>query len=298
MRISLILLLGLIVVSLTAEAQNRRRSTNANVDHNGPVSGCGDLHATFDRKPAITEETQMTLSPGQVQVLRAQTSNSGIYVMGWDHNEYSVTTCKAVTADDPNVSQTFRDITTTFSNGQISVDGPNGGGNRWMATLIMMVPRISSLNLKTGNGPLQVRDLAGVIQLNAANGPISLNNVGGSVQATTANGPISVTNSSGDHRLSATNGPIHVTLSGNRWDGPGLEASTHNGPLSIAIPDSFSSAIRIEGSDRSPMSCSSALCGQAVRSLASPGVISIGSGEPVVRLSTVNGPVSIQASRN
>jgi DUF4097 and DUF4098 domain-containing protein YvlB len=167
-----------------------------------------------------------------------------------------------------------------------------------MAALIVMVPRISSLNLQTGNGSLQLRDLAGNIQLNAANGAISLNNVGGSVQATTANGPISVTNSSGDHRLSATNGPVHVSLSGSRWDGPGLEASTRNGPLSIVIPENYSSAIRIQASDHSPMNCNSPICSQAIRSGKSPSVISIGNGEPAVRLSTVNGPLSIQGLRN
>jgi DUF4097 and DUF4098 domain-containing protein YvlB len=292
----LALVVCMTIISLRIEAQNRRRSSSVNVDSNRSVSSCSDLQVSFDRKPAITEETQMTLAPGQVQVLRAQTSNSGIYVTGWDRAEYSVTTCKAVPADDPNANATLRDITTSFSSGQISVDGPNGANQQWMAALILMVPRISSLNLQTANGPLQVRDLAGSIQLKAANGPISLNNVGGSVQATTANGPISVANSSGDHRLSATNGPIHVSLSGSQWDGPGLEASTHNGPLSISIPENYGSGIRIQASEHSPMNCNSPVCSQAVRSLTSPSIISIGNGNPTVRLSTVNGPLSIQSA--
>jgi len=290
-------LVVLTALSLTIEAQNRRRSASVNVEGDRSVTSCGDLRVTFDREPAITEDTKMTLSPAEVSTLQAQTSNSGIYVTGWDHTEYSVMTCKAA-PNDANVSETFREITTTNTNGRITVDGPAARDREWMANLIILVPRISSLNLQTANGPIQLRDLAGTIKLSAANGPISLRNVGGSVQATTANGPISVSESSGDHRLTATNGPIHISLSGSQWDGPGLEASTQNGPLSIAIPDSYGSSIRIQGSEHSPVTCKSPVCSQASRSLTTPSIIQIGSGNPVVRLSTVNGPLSIQSPKN
>jgi len=295
-RVTILTLIALVALSLTTNAQNRRRSTSTNVDGDRPVTNCSDIRVTYDRRPAITDESQMTLSPAQVSVLRAQTSNSGIYVSGWDRSEYSVKTCKAIPDDDPNGSSILREITTTNANGRLSVDGPDG--REWMANLIIMVPRLSALDLQTANGPLQLRDLAGTIKLSAANGPISLDNVGGSVQATTANGPISSKRSSGDHRLSATNGPINVALSGSRWEGPGLEASTHNGPLSIGIPDNYGSGIRIQASDHSPVNCKASVCADATRSLSSPSVIRIGSGDPVVRLSTVNGPLSIQSAKN
>jgi DUF4097 and DUF4098 domain-containing protein YvlB len=292
-KIALTALVLFVSFALGIQAQNRHRS-NMSTNTNGQVSSCGDLRVTFDSRPAVTQESQMSLSPAQIQVLKAQTTNSGIYVIGWDRSEYSVTTCKAVPNDDPNPSATLAEISTSVTGGQITVNGPSDSNRQWSAALIINVPRISSLNLHTTNGPLELRDLAGTIQVGATNGPIDLSNVGGSVQATTANGPISVTGSSGDHRLSATNGPIHIALSGSQWNGPGLEASTHNGPLSISIPDNYSSAIRIQASEHSPMSCSSSVCSRAVRSLTSPSVISIGSGDPVVRLSTMNGPLSIQ----
>jgi hypothetical protein len=294
---TLILMMALIAIPLATSAQQtRRRSTSTNIDGYGPVTTCGDIHVTFDRRAALTEEARMTLTPGQVSVLRAQASNNGIYVTGWDRAEYEVRTCKAVPDDDPNAADTLRQITTANSGGTISVNGPSG--REFLANLIIMVPRLSSMDLKTANGPLQLRDLAGVIHASAANGPISLQNVGGSVEATTSNGPISVKGSSGDHHLTATNGPIHIDLAGGRWEGPGLEASTQNGPLSIAIPDNYGSGIRIQASDHSPVTCKSSVCSQAVRTLTSPSIIRFGSGDPVVRLSTVNGPLSIQGVNN
>jgi len=300
MKTKLTLIITMVCVaalSSITDAQNRRagRSAGMSIDTDKLVMSCGDLHVTYDRRPALTEETQVTLPASQTSALQAQTANSGIFVTGWDRNEYSVTTCKAV-PDDANASATLRDITTNIANGQIAVNGPND--REWTANLIIMVPRISNLNFRTNNGPLQLRDLAGSIQLAATNGPIGLDNVGGVVQATTSNGPISVKNSTGDQQLTASNGPISVALSGNHWDGPGLQASTHNGPMSISIPDIYGSGIQIQTSEHSPLNCTGSICAGATRSLGSPTVIRFGNATPTVRLSTMNGPVSIRAGRN
>jgi hypothetical protein len=292
-------LLTIIVVTglpLITQAQNRRNGPSINISGDRPVTNCRDIEVTYERRPAVTDEAAMTLSASQVSTLKSQMTNGGFYLNGWDRNEYSITTCKAAPADDPNAQATLREITTNYGGGELSVSGPKG--REWMANLIIMVPRLSMLDLQTSNGPLQLRDLAGNIHLNASNGPISLENVGGIVQAITTNGPISIKGASGDQRLTATNGPVHVGLSGSRWDGPGLEASTTNGPLSVSIPDSYNSGIAIQTSDHSPVRCSAPACATATRSLGSPGTIRLGSGEANVRLSTVNGPLSIQASKD
>src|SRR5439155_25628562 len=178
-RTPLLTILRLIALPLITDAQSRRtgRSSGASVDSDRQVTNCGDIRVTYDRRPAITGETEMTLPPSQVSNLQAQMSNGGIYLSGWDRNEYSVKTCKAVPDDDPNASSALREITTSNANGRISVSGPNG--REWMANLIIRAPRLSSLDLQTRNGPLQLRDLAGNIRLSASNGPISLDNVGG-----------------------------------------------------------------------------------------------------------------------
>jgi DUF4097 and DUF4098 domain-containing protein YvlB len=297
-KISVLLItLSAAVLPAMMNAQNRRdRSMSVNVDRERPVTDCKDIQVTYNRRPAITDESQLTLQASQVSSLRAQTSNSGMYVSGWDRNEFSVKTCKAVPDDDPNASATLKEITTSTTNGTISVNGPSE--RTWVANLIIMVPRLSTMQLQTTNGPLQLRDLAGNIQLRASNGPISLDNVGGVVETTTTNGPISLKNATGDHRLTATNGPIHIGLSGNSWDGPGLEASTQNGPMSVSIPDSYGSAVRIQSSGRAPISCKARACQSAAVSPSSPTTFAIGSGVPLVRLSTVNGPLSIQNGKD
>jgi hypothetical protein len=285
-------LILLACVSAVIYGQNRQtnRSTNVNVNGDGPVTDCHDIRVTYDRKPAIAQESEMSLPASQVATLRTQMGNGGVYINGWDRNEYSVKTCKAV-PDDGNATSTLREINTVNSSGTLSVNGPSD--RDWTANLIIMAPRLSRLDIESRNGPLQVRELAGVIHLSATNGPIALNNVGGSVEATTTNGPISLRGGSGDQRVTAVNGPVSVELSGNRWDGPGLEVSTRNGPMSIGIPDGYSSGIAVQTSDRSPVNCKASVCANATRTLNSPSTIRFGSGEPIVRVSTSNGPLSI-----
>jgi len=302
MRSKLALLLlamfALIGLSLAIGAQSSRngRSISTNVSDDRAVTNCGDIRLTYDRRPAITEEAEMILPSSQVSNLRLQNAKGGVYINGWDRNEYSVRTCKAVPDDDPNPTATLREITTTNTNGQLAVNGPSG--REWVANLIIMVPRLSKMDIETQNGPLQLRDLAGNIHLSATNGPISLRNVGGVVETTTANGPISLVGGSGDHRVTAANGPVHISLSGSRWDGPGLEVSTKNGPLSLSIPDAYGSGIRIQASDHSPVNCKAPACAGAIKTLSSPSIIQIGNGDPIVRLSTLNGPLSIQAGKD
>ena len=293
-KLTLFLVLALLATAYAQDRRNRNRSTSMNTNGDRQVDSCGDIRITYDRRPAITEETTMTLAPSQVSTLQARSSNSGIYISGWDSNDYSVTTCKAIPDD---VSRdTLALITTSHSNGAIAVNGP--ADREWMANLIIKVPRIANLNLSTANGPLQVRDLAGQIRLSAANGPVDLRNVGGSVEVTSSNGPIHVEGASGDQRVTATNGPVHVELSGSRWEGPGFDVSARNGPVTIAIPASYGSGVRIETPERSPVSCRASVCAQATRTVSTPSVIRIGDGDPRVRLSAVNGPLSIQDARN
>src|SRR5258708_3267623 len=88
----LLVIAAAIVLPLMMDAQTRRsgRSTSTNIDRDGPVTNCGDIHVTYDRRPAITEETDLTLPPSQVSTLRVQLSNEGLYLNGWDRNDYSI----------------------------------------------------------------------------------------------------------------------------------------------------------------------------------------------------------------
>ena len=161
-----------------------------------------------------------------------------------------------------------------------------------------MVPRVSAMDVRTQYGGIQLRELAGNIRVSSVDGPIALVRVGGIVDTTSTNGPLTLMGVSGNQRATATNGPVTVHLAGNHWDGPGLGLSATNGPVSLWIPDVYSSPVEVQTSQRSRVNCKAPVCAELTATSASPGLIRIGNGEPILRLSATNGSFSLLQGRN
>ena len=97
-------------------------------------------------------------------------------------------------------------------------------------------------------------------------------------------------------RAQPADGPevvVDVRLSGTRWDGH-LTARASNGPLSLRVPAGYQSGVEVTSSNHSPWSCRASACtggnrdwDDRTRSLR------LGADPVVVRLSTVNGPVTV-----
>jgi hypothetical protein len=283
---------------------------NISTGHDGPVESCSQIRVTFgDVDAARAEETFTVAAPRGSLKMRAP-SNSGIFVHGVAASDFSVTACKAA-ADPEDLAR----IAVSAENGDLQARGPGGGD--WVVHFIVRAPRSAGLDLEVSNGPLAVtgmtgaitaraangpvslRDSSGQIQAEAKNGPISLKECTGTVQANAVNGPVSVSGNAGDVAVSTQNGPISVNLSGNHWDGK-LEAQARNGPLSLTIPEGYASAVRVESSGRSPFQCRARACEGARKNWTDDSrTVEFGdAGSPIVRLSTVNGPVSINSDRS
>jgi hypothetical protein len=265
----------------TGSRDGRRLQVSTSVGGNEPVTDCRQIRFEFDgdRTDAITSEDQVRIPRTQISELRFRASaNAGVYVSGSSGSDYIFRACKAVPGDDPLLaSQTLRQIQTSESGGQISVAGPQGG--EWSVAVIIESPRDGALDLETLNGPVDLLDLIGRIQVRAVNGPVGIRGL------------------SGDVKLTATNGPVMIELDGSRWNGSGLEASVTNGPLTVRLPDSYTSGVRINVSRHTPIQCRAAQCNQAVRRLGSPDLIEIGGPDSPVHLSTANGPLAIEGAR-
>lgn len=295
--------------SARASERHSRHGTSISTEHDGPMDDCRQMRVTFDDVDAArAEETVSVPAPRGALRFRAP-ANSGIFVSGSDRTDVSVTACKAAAAE-----QDLSRIAVSFDGGELSVRGPEG--RDWVVHLIVRAPRAAGLDLDVTNGPVAVRgmtgavtahtqngplsfeDSSGQIQAQARNGPISLKACSGTVHATAVNGPVSVSGSGGNVDIDTQNGPISVKLSGNRWDGR-LEAHARNGPLSLSLPEGYASGVSVESSGRSPFQCRAKACGEARKNWDEDSRrIEFGdSSTAVVRLSTVNGPVSIRSDR-
>jgi hypothetical protein len=275
-------------------------STNADKE----VRTCGDIRIQFDGREAQRAEDNFTLPVGASLRVRLPV-NSGIRVTGTNRSDFAVTVCKA--ADRAEALDAIR---VSPEGSGLAFRGPSG--DDWTAYLLVKAPKNAELDLeakngsigvramagrvtaRTTNGPIDISGSSGDIQANAQNGPISLDDCSGSGEARAVNGPVHISGRAGTYRLSTQNGPISVELDGDRWDGT-LDARAVNGPLSLKLSDGYRSGVVVEATGHGPVSCPDSACRSARRTFDDEGRrIEFGDTEPVVRLSTRNGPVSIE----
>ena len=274
-------------MSLRAGAGSRRE---------GPATDCGDLHIRFHEEAALIESDERTFSKTEARVLHVdELQNGGVQMQGWDKDVYSVTACKAVDASRKDAKELLSEIKLSVQNGHVSVSGPPQH-NDWNVYLLIRTPREAEVELTTRNGPASFYKVDGKITARGTNGPISMEACTGEADIEAVNGPISFSGTGGKLRLRTQNGPISVALHGSSWNGGGLEVDAVNGPVSLSLPSGFQSSFLVESRGHSPLSCHASICGDTRKTWDDEHRrIEYGSGTPVIRLTTENGPISIDA---
>ena len=279
----------LFLLATTAFAHGRNRGMSISIDDDWrDVTDCSDVRVTFDgdRVPMQTQEISVGRGPLKI----SSDHHGGIYVNGWEGSGFSVKACKA---NDTDVNPSSIRITNTAEG--LSVDGPDSG--QWVVYFLVRAPRGATLDLSATNGPITLAGVDGTVKARVQNGPISLKETSGKIDARAQNGPISLTGGSGDVILQAQNGPVSVKLAGTSWNGE-LDASTKNGPISLKIPRGFRSGVVVEQRGHGPITCRAEDCKRVSLYDDSDDDrtrrIELGSGTQNVRLSTVNGPVSVK----
>ncbi|HEX9501612.1 MAG TPA: DUF4097 family beta strand repeat-containing protein [Thermoanaerobaculia bacterium] len=284
-KILVALCLFALAAPLVAGRHNHGMSTS--IDDDGLVTDCSALRMTFDDRPAVRAEEMLPVGNLRSLNIRAP-QNGGIYVIGSTSGGYEVKACKAAAFQED-----LNQIRARVSGNAIITDGP--AASDWVVYYLVRAPRGATLDLESQNGPISLREVNGTVTANALNGPISLKESSGTFNLETTNGPISLDGGSGTARLNAQNGPITVRLRGSSWNGS-IEAHTENGPASLRIPSNFRSGVIVESDGHGPVSCRAAACREARRTWDDEDnrKIELGSGPTVVRMSTVNGPVSVR----
>jgi DUF4097 and DUF4098 domain-containing protein YvlB len=295
----LISLSALLALGFTSARANRHRHSVSTSDgYKQPATDCSDLRIRFDDRDAVVRSEERTLSKAEAAVLQIQPHrNGGVQVVGWDKEIYSVTLCKAAAGSGDAAERILSQITMSIEHGKISTKGP-GDENDWTVYLLVRTPKSASIDLETTNGPISLYDVDGKLTARAHNGPISLKNFSGDAEITAVNGPISLDGSSGSVRIHTENGPISVALGGKAWSGAGLSADAQNGPLTVMVPSGYQSSFVVESRNHTPVSCEASICDNARKTWDDEHRrIEYGNAPAMIRLSTVNGPVSVQESR-
>ncbi len=275
---------------------------------NDEVRSCSDITVRWNDRDAARAEERFTAPAGRDGLTTSLPRNAGAWFRSAERSDWSVLACKAAKSPEllPQISASVG------RSGELQAQGP--AGDEWTVFFVVEGPASGSLKADSANGPLHFqgfsgkitasvengpvsfRDCSASIEARAQNGPISLVRTTGDVDARADNGPISVSGDSGNLRLKTSNGPISVRLSGSSWRDGKLEGHAVNGPVTLHIPDGYRSATLVESSGHSPLRCRAVACDSARKSWDDDSRrIEFGSGTPVVTLSTVNGPVSIDS---
>lgn len=259
-------------------------------------TGINQMFGDFE----VARASRRASVPGSVGTLELRPDfNGGVRIDRGPGGAYGITACIAAAARTMAEAQAAADsVRLEVDGGRVRVGGDDGARDRvrsWSVQLLVSAPDGGSIVAETSNGPIGVHDFTGTLDLRASNGPISLRDVEGDVKARASNGPISVEGSRGEFDVQTANGPITVSLSGQRWDGH-LTARASNGPLTLTLPPGFQSGVEVRSSTHAPWSCRAAACtSRGGRDWDDHSrMLHIGSDPVVVRLSTVNGPVTVK----
>ena len=216
--------------------------------------------------------TQLPVPGGTITVDGLR--NGGVSVIGSGRDSLIITTrIQAQARTMSEARDIARQVRTVVRGSTIEAEGPrNVDDSWWSANLIIWAPRRSDLRLSTYNGPVSVEDVSGDIELETRNGPLALRGLSGNVRARSNNGPLS------------------IILTGSKWEGAGLDAETHNGPLSLHVPDGYSAHLEA-GTNNGPMRLGFpvTVVGRIGRNISTD----LGSGGTTIRAITHNGPLSI-----
>jgi len=297
-----VLALALALPGIQAGAHNEEDiSFTMNVKGDQDVITCSDVDMKFwsgrrmnDDLANVRRDQTVAVSAPRSGALRvAASTQGGVWVQPSSNGAVSATICTVAGAETQSSSNALLDqLRIVNQGGELRVEGPEKGN--WGAYVILSVPNKIALDLEAENGAIDVRGVNGTFAIRTQNGPIAMAHVSGKVTAHAANGPIDFKGHEGDVELRAQNGPVSVKLNDPTWSGKGLDASTQNGPITVVAPDGLKTGVRIEGSDNSPLSWKGH--GTTVTSdWSSNRTIVLGKGPILVRVSTVNGPVSIKS---
>lgn len=220
------------------------------------------------------EVRESTLPAGPLNVDAGQ--NGGIVIEGWDGSDIRVRAVVQGAARDASRAKDLAgQVQVQAGGGRVYATGPSTDRREWWSVSYRInVPRRNDLDLHANNGGITITGVNGTMRFDTTNGGVRLQDVGGRVNGETRNGGLT------------------VTLSGDRWDGDGLDVETSNGGVTLNLPENFNAELEtrtVNGGLRIdfPVTVTGDLTGR--RGLNT----TLGSGGPPVRVRTTNGGVRI-----
>jgi DUF4097 and DUF4098 domain-containing protein YvlB len=200
---------------------------------------------------ARAEEWSKTYNISGRSDLRVETSDANIRVTTWDQNTIEA---KVITSRYKIGEGGIRiDERQTGDSVEIEVHYPHHnftiGWESHRVDIIVQMPREGRVNLRTGDGKIDVAGLKGEMDLHTGDGSINLDEVDGKLHATTGDGHIQASGRFDELGLKTGDGHVDVRANNGSSLAAGWRLETGDGSVSLEVPGDLSADVDLHTSD-------------------------------------------------
>lgn len=186
----------------------------------GAVRWYGSPSGAFDLN--IKEQT-LTAPPKKLSIDGGQ--NGGIRIVGWQRNEIFIRACVQAFGIDSAEARAKTETVVIETKDDFIRAVSSLIDNSFGANFDIRVPVNTDLTIKANNGGVNISNVRGALEFDLNNGGAILSKIAGSVRGKTINGSLT------------------FKLSGERWEGSGIDANTTNGDILISLPENYSAVL-------------------------------------------------------
>jgi hypothetical protein len=201
--------------------------------------------------PAHADEWSKTYNLSGKPELRIETSDADIRVTTWDQNTIEA---KVITAHykigeggirvEEHQNGDSVEIGVHYPHHNFSVDW---GNHR--VDIIIQMPRQGRVNLRTGDGKIDIAGLKGEMDLRSGDGSENLESVDGKLHATTGDGHITAHGRFDELELKTGDGHVEVRAAGGSSLAAGWRLETGDGNVSLEVPGELAADVDLHTSD-------------------------------------------------
>jgi len=201
--------------------------------------------------PARADEWTKTYTISGRPALHIATSDANIRVTTWDQN----------TIEAKVISNGYKigeggirvDERQTGNTVELEVHYPhhdfNLGWHSHQVDIIIQMPRQGDVNLRTGDGKIEVASLKGAMDLHSGDGSENLDSVDGKLHATTGDGSIQANGRFDELDLKTGDGHVDVRASSGSTLAANWRLETGDGSVSLELPPDLSADVDLHTSD-------------------------------------------------
>ncbi len=202
--------------------------------------------------PVRAEEWSKTYTISGKPDLRVETSDANIRVTAWDQKtiEAKVITSRyrigegGIRVSERQTGDTV-EIEVRFPHHNFNFDW--GSGHR--VDIVIQMPREGRVNLRTGDGKIEVAGLKGDLDMHTGDGSVNLDAVDGKLHASTGDGHIQANGRFDQLELKTGDGHVDVRAKSGSSLAAGWRLETGDGSVSLEVPPDLAADVDLHTSD-------------------------------------------------